>query len=38
MPWSNNWLVILFIVLTVLGILSAVALWAAGAINKRWPD
>jgi hypothetical protein len=33
-----NWLIIGLVILTVLGVVTAVALWAAGAINKDWPD
>lgn len=37
MPWSS-WLIVILLVLGVFAIVTVAALWAAGAINKHWPD
>ena len=37
MPFAN-WVIVILVVLGVFAIITVVALWAAGAINKHWPD
>ena len=37
MPFAN-WVIVILLVLGILAIVTVVALWAAGAINKQWPD
>lgn len=37
MPFAN-WCIGILVALLIASAITAAALWAAGAINKQWPD